>query len=489
LQGAANVLTGATAAGTAPPTVGAGTAGMSGVDIATGMTGTTALPSSGLLSSAGAVSPYVSQAAQQAAQVASTTSAVAPSVGGALSGLSGTDIAVGMSGAGATPGVAASTLPITASSVGQMVASQGLLPDVVNKVAELTGLKPDTVSSLGSAAVQSLLSAYGANKTAEQQQQAAQTLADAQVKAAQIAAESAKFRPVGVTTRFGTSKFTTDAQGNVIGAGYAPSEEILGYQQRLSGLANRGLAQAELAPVLYAPLMGAGQRLFSLGGQYLEKSPEAVAADYIAKQQALLAPSRQTQLAELQNKLMQQGRLGAAVSQGGKLMPTSPEMAAYYNALAQQDLQLAAAGDTEAQRRIQFGAGLFDTGAGLTGKYYTGQTAAYQPFATAMDTTAGLESLAQQPMTLGTQIGAKTTASAAEAGRLLSQGITGAAQTMYPSQAFSGTGQFVSGLAQSPLVKSAISSAFGVPQTTGQQMYTFDPTTNQFKPVSSTWST
>jgi len=89
---------------------------------------------------------------------------------------------------------------------------------------------------------------------------------------------------------------------------------------------------------------------------------------------------------------------------------------------------------------------------------------------------------------LGTQIGARTTASAAEAGRLLSGGITGAAQTMYPSQAFSGTGQFVSGLAQSPLVKSAISSAFGAPQPTGQQMYTFDPTTNQFKPVSSTWS-
>ena len=39
---------------------------------------------------------------------------------------------------------------------------------------------------------------------------AAQIQADAQVRAAQIAAEEARFRPVGVTTRFGQSQFQTD---------------------------------------------------------------------------------------------------------------------------------------------------------------------------------------------------------------------------------------------------------------------------------------
>ena len=48
---------------------------------------------------------------------------------------------------------------------------------------------------------------------------AAQTSADAQLQAARIAAEEARFRPVGVTTRFGTSQFTTSPEGRVIGAG------------------------------------------------------------------------------------------------------------------------------------------------------------------------------------------------------------------------------------------------------------------------------
>ncbi len=39
---------------------------------------------------------------------------------------------------------------------------------------------------------------------------AAQTSAGAQTAAARIAAEEARFRPVGMTTRFGTSQFTMD---------------------------------------------------------------------------------------------------------------------------------------------------------------------------------------------------------------------------------------------------------------------------------------
>lgn len=406
-------------------------------------------------------------------------SAGASTIGGTLGAeLAGISTGIGAAGALSSLG---SMAPVdygltsgvnSAASLSSEVASKGLIGDVVNKVASFTGLTPDTIGKLGSAGVQALISGYGASKTAEQQRQAAQTAADAQIEAARIAADAAKFRPVGVTTRFGTSAFTTDAQGNVIGAGYSPSQEILGYQNRLSALAGQGLTQAEQAATAYQPLTGAAQSLFSLGSQYLAKSPEQAAQDYITKQQALITPSRQTQLAELQNRLFQQGRGGAATAQGGNLMATSPELAAYYNALAQQDLVLAAEADQAAQQRIQFGSGLFDTGANLQGRYYTGQTAAYAPFATAMDTSVGLENLAQQPMTLGTQIGAKTTASSAEAGRLLSSGITGAAATMLPSNAYSLTGDVVSGISQSPQVASAIDRAFGVqPQ---QRTYTVD---------------
>jgi hypothetical protein len=335
-------------------------------------------------------------------------------------------------------------------------------PGFLDKASAITGIGKDTLAVIGAAGTTALISAAGASKQAEQAKEAAQTQADSQVRAAQIAADAAKFRPVGVTTRFGQSAFATDAQGNVIGAGYSASPEIQGYQNRLSALAGQGLTQAEQAATAYQPLTRGAQSLFSLGSQYLATSPEQAAADYITKQQALLAPSQENQLALLQNKLFQQGRTGAATAQGGNLMATNPEMAAYYNSIAQSNLALAAQADQEAINRITFGGGLFNTGAGLQNQFYSGQTAAYQPFATAMDTSSGLESLAQQPMNLGTSIGAKTTASTAEAGRLLSSGITNAANTMAPSNAYSASGNLLSGVAQNPMVTGAINNAFGV---------------------------
>jgi hypothetical protein len=126
---------------------------------------------------------------------------------------------------------------------------------------------------------------------------------------------------------------------------------------------------------------------------------------------------------------------------------------------------------------------LFDTGANLQGRFYTGQTAAYSPFATAMDTSSGLESLAQVPLTLGTQIGAKTTASAAEAGRLTGQGIINAANTMAPANAYSLGGNLFAGAASSPNVTGALNKAFGVTPQPTQQQYTFNPATGQYVPV------
>jgi len=324
-----------------------------------------------------------------------------------------------------------------------------------------------TASSLGGAASSFLpslltggLNLLGAANTAEKAREAAQIQAAAQVEAARIAADAAKFRPVGVTTRFGASNFQTDAQGNVIGAGYTASPEIQAYQNRLSALAAQGLTGAEGAQAAYAPLTAGAQSLFNLGQGYIQQTPEQQAADYIAKQQALLAPGQQQQLAQLQNTLQAQGRGGLSVAQGGNLMATSPELAAYYNALAQSNLQLAAQGQQAGQQQAQFGAGLLGAGSDLMGKYYGGQTAAYAPFATAIDTTTGLENLAQQPMTLGTQIGARTTASAAQAGQLLSQGMLQSAATQAPANAFSYSGNLFSQAANSPELQDAIRRAF-----------------------------
>jgi len=451
----------------------------------------TAFQGGGLFSSAPAgnasaltnagMSGQAAQAASASSNLAATTAGLntAVAAGGGLvpstAGFMSPSLISAAGGAADLATTAISAAPAAVSAATQVasdVASKGLIGDVLTKASQLTGLSEGTLGQLGSAGVQALLSGYAASKTADTQRQAAQTQADATIEAARIAAEANRFRPVGVTTRFGTSKFGYDDQGNVITAGYTPSAEITGYQDRFRTLAGQGLTDIEGARAAFQPLTGAAQSLFSLGNQYLAKSPEQAAADYISKQQTLLTPSRQTQLAELRNKQFQQGRSGAATAQGGNLMPTSPELAAYYNALAQQDLVLAAEADQAAQQRIQFGSGLFDTGANLQNRFYSGQTAAYAPFSTAMDTSVKLENLAERPLTLGTSIGERTTAGTAAGGQFLSEGMLNAARTMYPSDAYSLTGDVLGGISQSPLVTSAIDKAFGVqPQ---QRTYTVE---------------
>jgi hypothetical protein len=429
------------------------------------------------------------QAASAAANLAATTAGLDAAVlaGGGLvpnvaANFMSPDVIAGAGGAGGAGGAATTGMlsgaptvtppaappvgapPVAGAGAG---AGTGVTSSVLSAISKATGIDVDTLKTFAPSVIQGLIGAGGSYLQSEQAKEAAQTQADAQIRAAQIAADAARFRPVGVTTRFGSSNFTTDAQGNVIGAGYTPSAEITGYQDRLRTLAGQGMTDIEGARAAYQPLTGAAQSLFGLGQGYLAKTPEQAAQDYISKQQALLTPSRENQLAELRNRQFQTGRGGAATAQGGSLMNTNPEMAAYYNSLAQQDLVLAAQADEEARRRISYGAGLFDTGANLQGRFYTGQTGAYAPFATAMDTSSGLESLAQVPLTLGTQIGAKTTASAAEAGRLTGQGIINAAQTMAPANAYSGTANLLRGVGESTNVAGLLNNAFGVqPQQT-----------------------
>jgi len=230
------------------------------------------------------------------------------------------------------------------------------------------------------AAGASLLGGYLQGQSAED---AARTQAAGQTEAARLAAEEARFRPVGITTRFGQSQFTTGPDGRVSGAGYTLSPELRAYQDRLMGLTGGGLSQAEQAQQQFAPLAQGAQGLFGLGQQYLAQSPEAAAQQYMAGQQNLLAPSRERQLAQLQNQLFQTGRGGLSVGATGErpsgaagLGATTPEMEAYYNAIAQQDAGLAAQAMQAGQQQTAFGAGLLGTGGNLLTQGYGGQVAA-----------------------------------------------------------------------------------------------------------------
>ena len=142
----------------------------------------------------------------------------------------------------------------------------------------------------------SLLGGYLQGESAKS---AAQTSAAAQTQAAKIAAEEARFRPVGMTTRFGTSQFEFDpTTGRLKGAGYTVSPELQAYQARLSALLGGQLGQAEAAAGMYAPLTGAAERMFGLGERYLAETPEQVAQQYMQRKLDLLAPSRERQLAQ-----------------------------------------------------------------------------------------------------------------------------------------------------------------------------------------------
>ena len=308
---------------------------------------------------------------------------------------------------------------------------------------------------LEAAAIGGGLSLLGGIMGGNAAQEAAQTSANAQLQAAKMAAEAAKFRPVGVTTRFGTSSFQTSPEGYVTGAGYTVSPELQAYQNRLMALANQGLGQAEQAQQQYAPLTAGAQGLFNLGQQYIAQSPEQVAADYMAKQQALLAPSREQQSAQLLNQLSNTGRTGLSIAQGGALGASNPEMQALANARAMQDLQLAANAQQAGQQATQFGAGLLGTGAGLLGNYYSGQTGALSPFQTNLGLTGTIENLGQNALTLGQQLGGQNVSNTA-ANALLQGGLS-AAQTAQRANSYSPWATGISGLGNSPLFAQAMS--------------------------------
>jgi hypothetical protein len=315
--------------------------------------------------------------------------------------------------------------------------------------------------------ISAVLGYLGAQEQASATEYAANQSAAAQREAARMAAEASRFRPVGITTRYGSSNFQMSPEGYLTGAGYNVSPELKAYQDRLMGLTGGALSQAEMAQQQYAPLQTAATGLFGLGQQYLAQSPEQVAAQYMSRQQDLLAPSRERQMAQLQNQLFQQGRSGLSVGATGMrpsgaagLGATTPEMEAYYNAIAQQDAQLAAQAQQAGQQNVAFGAGLFGTGAGMLGQYQAGQVGALSPFQTYLGTGQSIEEMGQQPLTLGAGLGGQAAAYGANVGSSLLRGGMSAAMTQQAGQGFSPEAGLLQGLASSPRLQTGFENAY-----------------------------
>jgi hypothetical protein len=405
----------------------AGTAGMSAAELAQ-----LDLALGGAGGSAGATS--LANALATGANVGTLTNLTGGSGAGLLSG-AGSTLSNAAGTIGSTLGNVAGSIGTTLGNVGGNIGSTlgniattigGAGTDLITKVG--TGIGTNLLTNAGTKllgdAVTGGLGLAGGVLQQQQSRDAATAAAQNVNTATQAAVTGSQFRPVGMTTRFGTSQYTYDPKtGQMTSAGYQLTPEAKAQQDRFATMANYSLTQAENAQSQFAPLQTGAANLFGLGNQYISQSPQDVAQNYINQQMQLLQPSREMELANLQNRLQQQGRAGLSVAQGGTLGATTPELQALYNARAQQELQLAANAQREGQQNTLFGAGLLGQGSQALGQYFGGQVQAYQPYQAAMGQVQNLESLGQQPLQMGASLGQQSATAGANAGRI---GLTGA---------------------------------------------------------------
>ncbi len=184
-----------------------------------------------------------------------------------------------------------------------------------------------------------------AQLTAASQREIAQIAAASQREAGQLAAETARFRPYGITTGFGTSRFDT----------------------------NKDTGTYDLDPRLAAfrdQYYSGAQGVF---GQMQGYDPQAMARTVYGEQQALLDPSRQAENEALRAAQLSSGRIGLGLTgsavgagTGGML---NPQQFSLDRARAQADAQMAfnsrEYGQAELDRLISRGSGLMNTGFGI----------------------------------------------------------------------------------------------------------------------------
>lgn len=293
-------------------------------------------------------------------------------------------------------------------------------------------LTSDELAKLG--LVSGGLNLAGGLMQGETSKDALNQLAAQQKALAEKTLQMGKFQPVGVTTRFGTSSFTTDPVTGAITPSYTLSPEAKAYQDALSGMATQGLT--------------AGQSLMNLGQGYIGESPEAVRNRYIQTQQALLAPQQEQTLAALRARQQATGRGGLATgATSDGLMATNPEMAAYYNSLAQTQRQLAANAETQYQNQVNFGTGLL------------GQ--ATTPFTNVFGAQKGIELAAQQPLELSTNFANTVATRGAAQGANYATAMAPSLQAQYNANNYNPLATGLQGAASNPL------TGYGLMKLTG----------------------
>lgn len=272
---------------------------------------------------------------------------------------------------------------------------------------------------------------------------AAAAQAQANREAALRASQMAQFRPVGINTNFGSSNFSVNELGQVTSAGYTLSPELQAIQKGL--ITGAGEYDPTQLQNLISPLSTGVSSLFNLGQGYLAETPQEAAQRFVTQQQNLLAPSREREFGRLLAKNYATGRGGLGVQTGTGTAPANPALQAYFNAIAQQDLELAAKGQQAGMEQARFGTGLLSSGAELSRMIPSLYSSSFLPIQTQLELANVIEGYGRQPFNLSLELARAQSGANAPAAGIYQGGMNTAAANQFRADSYSPLGSFLSG--------------------------------------------
>ena len=298
--------------------------------------------------------------------------------------------------------------------------------------------------AIAGSVVGGLIANQGAKSAARTQAAAADRQSQAQLEAAQLQAdlareaaarqeEAARFRPVGVTSRFGQAQYTVGPEGYLTQAGYDLDPQLAAQREQLLGLMPGSLSQALAIGDEYGQ---ASRQMFGMGQEALgaiNLDPMQAAAERTRRLQELEAPGRALAQERLFSNLASKGLTGLAtdVGMGGAV---NPYTLAQQQGFARQDALTAAESYDRARSDIasdlQRAQGLFTSGQGLE-TYQAGRLGqALSPYQSLLAQAQGLEGLGATALQSGLDISEQQRQAALTGAGAAARGMLGAGQAL-----------------------------------------------------------
>lgn len=175
------------------------------------------------------------------------------------------------------------------------------------------------------------IGAVGSASAASKSSKAAKNQSAAEIQAAQIAADEARFRPWDMSNAFGNVNWTTDANGRVSGSQVNPSAMVSGMANDTTG--NYNNYQGLLSQYFQPDLQSGGNQIYN-------------------EWQGLVAPTRQTQQSGLFDALQAKGITGVSGYDPQTGTQINPMANSLFSSWAGQDQQMAAGSINEYLSRL-----------------------------------------------------------------------------------------------------------------------------------------